>query len=125
VEPALHNGTFSPLKLLELVIHFSVAQSKSIASCGDGISYGQVNEGVMAGEHVAAFLPLRLAPLERSSGFLDWIKYWDGQDFILLEPLDWFERGHDTIRWALGGGGFYCPVIEKGKYLWQHPPSEI
>jgi hypothetical protein len=65
VESVLHNGTSSSLKLLELVIRFSVVQSnysviirvchftgtRMIASCGDGISFGQVSEGVMAGAH--------------------------------------------------------------------------
>jgi hypothetical protein len=136
VESALKKITSSSLKLLLLVIRLIAVQAKysvvvrvclcadtrMIASGGDGLSRGQVNERVMSGEPMAAILPLRLTPLKHSNVFLNWIRSWVGQYLLFLEPLDWFEWGNSIPGWALGEDGFYRTMIEKGKYLWQPPP---
>jgi hypothetical protein len=119
IESVLHKGKSSSHKFLELVIRCIAVQAKysvvvrvchcagarMIASGGDGISRGQVNEGVIAGEPMSEFLPLHVLPLERLEGLLEWIKSWPVQDLMVLEPLEWFERGHDITGWARVGGG--------------------
>ena len=137
VESALYSGTSSSKKLLDLVIRFKALQTKysiqitvihvsgkrMIASGGDGISRGMTNEGVMAGKTLLSFIPLHLSALERSNGVLPWIKTWLGKESLSLEPLDWFERGHDIVGWDRSMDGFWRPKFETGKYIWAPPPG--
>ena len=57
-----------------------------IAQGTDGISRGEMLEGVMAGEPMLRFIPLNLGACERSRELLGWIKDWLGSDSQLLKP---------------------------------------
>eukprot|EP00978_Attheya_sp_CCMP212_P026043 scaffold84950_cov47-Attheya_sp.AAC.1 len=66
-----------------------------IAQGTNGLSRGDVSEGVMAGEAMAKFVPLHLTALERDPRVLEWVKTWIGDpDIKPLQPADWFEVGH-------------------------------
>jgi hypothetical protein len=137
VEFALYKGTSSSLKLWELVIRFYALQTKystsiqvchcsglrMIASGGDGISRGQVNEGIMAGMPMKIYLPLHLSPIERSPELRSWFHSWLGTKAVMLKPLDWFELGHAISACRLDRDGFHRPTFTSGTYVWQPPPE--
>ena len=108
--PHLHNLVLR-LRKLEmklcaelLVIH--VSGKRMIESGIDGVSRGDMNAGMMAGQPVESFIPLHLSAAERSPKLLDWIRGWTGDQMEYLEPNRWP---------AVHGGG--------GTYLWMPPPA--
>jgi hypothetical protein len=115
VEFALYKGTSSSWKLWELVIWFYALKTKystsiqvchcsglrMIASGGDGLSRGQVDERIMTGMPMPAYLPLHLSPLERSPALISWLHSWMGTKAVMLKTMDWFELGHDISVWRL------------------------
>jgi hypothetical protein len=138
VESAIHKGTSSSKHLLNLVIRLLAIQLKygiklvvshvsgkrMIAQGADGISRGLLNEGVMAGTPMLAFLPFHKGALERSATLQGWIKSWAGEDMEILTPHDWFQRGHDIKGWKKEDGDlFFRPIIKAGTYLWAPPPA--
>ena len=110
-----------------------VAGTRMIAQGTDGISRGDMMEGVLQGDDMLEHIPLALPPCERSATLLPWIKSWaceSGFDVEVLEATDWFERGHD-----LDGGDWeytmpppnkerqWMPWYRKGRFLWCPPPG--
>jgi hypothetical protein len=51
----------------------------------------------MVGESILFFVPFHLLAVDQSTEVYDWVKSWAGKEVLLLEPEDWFERGHDLI----------------------------
>jgi hypothetical protein len=137
VEFALYKGTSSSRKLWELVIRLYALQTKfsisiqvchcsglrMISSGGVGISRGQVNEGIMTGMPMTAYLPLQLSPLERSPDLRSWLHSWLLTKAVILKPMDWFELGHDISSCRLDRDGFHRPTFTSGTYVWQPPPN--
>ena len=60
----------------------------------DGLSRGNLLEGVMKGENMLTYVPLHLSALERSPRLLSWIKSWieipEAPPLEVLKPEDWF-----------------------------------
>jgi hypothetical protein len=83
-----------------------------IASGGDVVSRGQVSEGVMSGVAMSAYLPLRLAPVDRCPALEPWLRQWLGNQAKVLTPMDWFEQGHDIVYWTMSADGFWRPALE-------------
>ena len=137
VEAALYKSSSTSKKLLELVIRFYTLQAKHgiqihishvsgkrmIAQGTDGLSRGQLDEGVMGGMDMLDFVPLHLSALQRHSGIDEWIASWIGDPLVLLGHTDWFERGHDIVGGQVGGDGFWRPLISAGTYLWAPAPA--
>ena len=137
VENALYKGSSSSPALLECVIDFYDIQMKYGCSClvshvagkrmitqgADGLSRGALNEGVMNGEDLMTFLPFHLSALQRSIKLLEWVNSWIGSDAILLQPKDWFQRGHDIIGGTINQDGFWMPQTQPGIYIWDPPPA--
>mmetsp|Transcript_25774 Transcript_25774/g.61250 ORF Transcript_25774/g.61250 Transcript_25774/m.61250 type:complete len:573 (+) Transcript_25774:1839-3557(+) len=81
------------------VIHISGTRMKE--SGIDGLSRGDMFEGIMKGESPLRFIPLDTGAVARSRGRVhDWVNSWWndlsgkpylGSDLRLLEPSDWFE----------------------------------
>jgi hypothetical protein len=73
-------------------------------------------------------VPLSKTGTERSKTLLRWIRSWTSnlgknkKDLEVLEPDDWFIRGHD-ITGGISSGGLYYPTYKSGIYLWNPPPS--
>ena len=68
-----------------------------ISQVTEGISMGDMYEGIMKGETMLSFLPLEKSSLARSPALIKWIKGWYstlGIEVELLEPAGWFELGH-------------------------------
>ena len=137
VEACSNKGSSSSPKLLGLIIRlkalstgfgfklhiFHVTGTRMIAQGTDGVSRGNLAIGIMAGEAMSAFIPIHKTVLERSPGFVEWVKGWTGADAITLDPIDWFCNGHDIEGWVRGPDGFDRRLLHKGRpYLWIPPP---
>ena len=79
------------------IIH--VAGTRMIDQRTDGLSRGDMYEGVMSGSSMLSFIPLHLSASERSPQVIDWVKSWvsdEGKKTVeVLSPEGWFTRGHD------------------------------
>jgi hypothetical protein len=86
-----------------------------IAEGGNGVSWGSLNEGVMAGENMLTFIPLHLSASERSPSLVDWIRSWTGPTMELLIPTDSFQKGHDIRGWKRQPGEpIQRPLLKAG-----------
>ena len=86
-EAAFFNGTTSSKTLFDLVLRLKdlqmkfsakihlihVAGSRMIEQGTDGISRGNLMEGVMTGKSMLSFVPIHLTAIERSKSLLRWI----------------------------------------------------
>ena len=94
-----------------------------IAQGTDGVSRGYLALGIMAGEAMCSFIPIYQRACERSPKLVEWIKDWSGSNSIILDPMGWFEKGHDIVGWNKGIDGFERPIISSGNtYIWFPPP---
>lgn len=124
-ERAYFKGSSTNRDLFELVLRLRVMESDSgcsfylihvsgkrmIASGIDGLSRGDFNTGVMAGEKMLNFVPLHLSAVDRSSTLLNWIHGWvgvgsAGRKVSYLSPDSW-PQIHPT----------------GGCYIWSPPPA--
>ena len=138
VESCCIRGTSSSPKLLSLVVQlwslttryslkiniFHVSGTRMIAQEGtDGVSRGFLGGGVMAGAAMTSFIPIHLGAVERHPPALDWIRSWSTTELIHLDPMGWFEKGHDIEGWRRCYDGFSRPVLKEQRvYLWTPPP---
>ena len=87
-----------------------VAGTHMIWQGTDGLSRGDLNAGVMAGEDFLSHITLHLDCLTRSASLAVWIRSWasgrNAKPPVFLAPEDWF------LPHALGG----C-------YVWTPPPA--
>lgn len=72
-----------------------------IAQGTDAVSRGSLKQGVTLGLTILQLCPWGKSSIQAETNLLSWIKSWSSQDAILLEPSDWFIRGHDCYirRW--------------------------
>jgi hypothetical protein len=123
-ESAFFKGTSTSKALFELVLELRqiemrtgsrlhiihVPGTRMIDQGTDGLSRGDMNAGVMAGDDLMAHVPLHLSALDRRPKLAEWLQGWltnkDGEEAEILEPERWFER-HE------GGGA----------YIWTPPPA--
>ena len=111
-----------------VLVHVSGERMKLQGS--DGLSRGNLLEGVMTGKDILSYIPLAETAVKRSPTLLRWIKSWakegrlqqQGFGVEVLDENDWFIKGHD-----IDGGymlnNFYYPQYRKGTYLWSPPPA--
>jgi hypothetical protein len=119
VEAALVKGNSSSRKLFELVLRVRclemregahivvshVSGERMKAQGTDGVSRGQLKEGVSIGADMLSFIPFQLSAIQRSSAVETWIWSWLGDEAELLKPEGWFERGHGLL------GGKWTPKV--------------
>ena len=125
-EAAYFKGTSSSELLFELVLRLRkiemegkcmlhmvhVAGTRMISQGTDGLSRGDRNAGIMAGESMLSFIPLHRTAIQQSEMLLPWVKSWAGGDderkceIVTLECEDW-----------------YNPIITNNVYLWVPPPA--
>jgi len=94
-----------------------------IAQGMDGISRGNLSEGVMSGKPMAEFLPFHLSTLDRSPNLLEWVYLWLGKSCELLTPEGWFERGHDHAGGSENCDGIWMLSLHPGTFVWAPPPA--
>ena len=104
-----------------------VAGTRMIAQGTDGLSRGEMYEGVMNGQPMLSFVPLHLSAVERSPALLDWINSWAkevrNENLTLLDPEGWFERGHDIAGGDRNIDGCWIPRYQPATMLWAPPPA--
>jgi hypothetical protein len=146
-ELAIYKGSANSPKLHALLVELRLLQAKygfrlivchcagtrMIAQGTDGVSRGQLDEGVMNGTDMMSIIPLHLNAMKRSRdveawiktwlGEEAWIKTWLGKDAETLEPKDWFERGHNFAGGMVGPDVFWRPKLKAGKFIWVPPPA--
>ncbi len=91
----------------------------------DGLSRGDLNEGVMSGTPMLSFIPLHLSALARRPEILSWIRDWTGVSTLTpLSPEEWFDRGHGYVTGELDRNGIWI-LTETGDtwVLWSPPPA--
>jgi hypothetical protein len=93
----------------------------------DGLSRGNLLEGVMTGEDMLSYVPLHKCALERSPKLLNWIKSWaesnKKEKLEALQPNDWYIRGHDMDGGFQNASGKFEPKFREGIFLWHPPPG--
>ena len=107
-------------------IHFiHVAGTRMIAQGSDGLSRGNVSEGVMRGTPMDSFIPLNEGAIQRSPQLLEWIKSWVSEELEVLTPKGWFLRGHDIMEgeFEVNVDGLKWPKYSKGNFVWAPPPA--
>ena len=141
-EAAFYKGTSSSEKLFEailrlrllevkegLIIHFiHVAGSRMIVQGTDGLSRGDLGEGIMNGGNMLSYIPLHLNAIERAPGLKQWIESWlspneEGEEISFLNYEGWFERGHDIVGGKSNLDGVWIPEYRRGTYVWTPPPA--
>ena len=138
VESCAIKGSSSSPKLFHLVVRlralvtvysikvhiFHVSGTRMIAQGTDGVSRGFLGEGVMSGESMISFIPLHMSATDRSPTLLlEWVRSWAGSDLIELNPIDWFDVGHDFNGWKKSWDGFDRPRLAEARtYLWSPAP---
>lgn len=139
VESCAEKGSSSSKKLLQLIVRlhslstrlgvkihiFHVAGTRMIAQGTDGVSRGYLAQGVMAGEAMSVHIPIYLSAVERAgSDLVPWIRSWADSNAHSLEPLEWFQAGHDIEGWNAGLDGVDRPTLcHEGKtFIWAPPP---
>ena len=91
----------------------------------DGISRGQMDEGVSVGKYMLQFCPWGKSAIERSLTLKKWILSTFGQECEFLEPSDWFTRGHDLCGGRYDEKGFYKVRSKPGTLVWTPPPAAV
>ncbi len=103
-----------------------VAGTRMIQSGVDGLSRGDMYEGVMKGESMLSFVPLHKSAFEVCPALKDWIESWAvnmGNEVEFLSPEDWFVRGHDIDGSSKNCDGMWIPSYRKGTMVWAPPPG--
>ena len=106
-----------------------VSGTRMIAQGTDGLSRGDLLEGVLNGEKMMSFIPLHISALEREPALRDWILTWAGagrdkNNLKFFEPEDWFVRGHDIVGYSHNCDGRTIPTYRKGIFIWNPPPAD-
>jgi hypothetical protein len=136
-EAAFFRGTSSSELLFQLVLRLRklevheqcllhvvhVAGTRMIGQGADGLSRGNLTEGVMSGHPMTSFVPLGKSALERSPALVDWIRTWTGENLTILSPDGWFERGQGIVGYEQDELGRRLPIHEAGSFLWSPPPA--
>ena len=137
VEGALYKGNTPSRKLFELIVRFRKVQlqnnatilvshvsgKRMIAQGTDGISRGEMNEGIGQGQKMLSFIPLHLSALDRYPPLSDWIKTWAGHPVEILSTNQWFTRGHGHDGGSYDKSGFWRPHLRPGTFIWIPPPA--
>ena len=139
-EGCFYHGTSTSKELFELVLRLKklemaagakvhlihCAGTRQIAQGCDGLSRGDLTEGIMAGQDMLSFVPLHLGAFDSVSApdLLHWIRQWtDCRDLEPLAPAEWFTLGQDIVGGNAGPGGLWFPEYRPGVRLWAPPPA--
>jgi hypothetical protein len=137
VESCLYKGNSTSPKPFKLMVRMRklemihkakivvphVSGKRMIKEGTNGVSRGQLREGVTSGKSMLSFIPLNEDPLDQSPKLKASIKSWAGDVPEFLVPEDWFERGRDHRCGSMNAGGFCSPSIVTGTFIWTLPPG--
>jgi hypothetical protein len=92
----------------ELFIHLIwVAGTRMIAQGTDGVSRGDLFNGVMSGRTMLQYVPLNQGVETRASDLVTWFGEAAGGSWTTLEPKGWYHEVH----------------VQDGNYIWCPPPA--
>jgi hypothetical protein len=123
-ELVLQLRTLEMKGLIQLqVIH--IAGTRMILQGTDGLSRGNLSEGVMAGIPMLQFVPLHLSALDRHPELLSWIQDWVPYPALqALQPAEWYDKGHGIQGGHYDSRGLWIPTPIKDSWLlWCPPPA--
>jgi hypothetical protein len=81
----------------DLLIHLiGVAGTRMIEQGTDGLSRGDLSNGVMAGDSMLMHVPLNKDAFSRSPALRDWLLKCPGPSWEVLTAEGWFNRGHQV-----------------------------
>jgi hypothetical protein len=109
-----------------LKIHLvHIPGSRMIMLGVDGLSRGNMGEGVMKDpDSFLKDVPLNLGLHERSPEMVKWLCDVFGIKLDdVLEPSDWFEKGHDVVGWERRGVSPWYPKVNPSTFLWTPAPA--
>ena len=137
-ESAFDKGSSSSRLLFELVlrlhklemaesckIHLSHVSGKRMIDQGsDGLSRGNLTEGVMRGADMKGFIPINKTAFERSSKLKVWLNSWTQEEGTFLDVEGWYTTGQELVEdtWEINADGRRLPVTEPGTFVWCPPP---
>ena len=109
------------------IVHFiHVAGTRMIEQGSDGLSRGDMHEGIMSGKSMLDFVPLHLSVCSIHRELKDWLEGWMtqlGNPVEFLTPEGWFERGHDVNGSTTNSDNVWIPTFTKGSFVWAPPPA--
>lgn len=137
-EAAFAKGSSSSKALFEMVLqlrklemesscklHVShVSGTRMIEQGSDGLSRGNLSEGVMRGIDMKEFIPINKTAFERSPSLAAWLDDWTDGEGSFLDPTDWFWRGHEIVEgeYEENSEGHVFPKTQPGTFIWSPPP---
>jgi hypothetical protein len=89
----------------------------------NGVSQGQLKEGVLTGADMLSFIPFQQSSIQRSTAVESWIQSWLGEEAVLLMPEGWFEHGHGLLGGKPESKGFWRHQFKNRKFIWDPPPG--
>ncbi len=115
-----------------MIIHVIHISGKRMIACGvDGLSRGDITEGIAAGITMDNFVPLHKDCCERSPNVIAWINsWWPTEELGRLEHLevdDWFlwdEKKSNCLWTPAPAGGEAC-VEELANWIHHSPDDRI
>jgi hypothetical protein len=120
-ERAYYRGTSKSKMLFDLILRLHklemlgklfihliwVAGTRMIEQGTDGVSRGDLSNGVMSGKNMLEFVPLDQGIDTRGPELVAWLIDAAGGDWTVLEPRNWFHDVH----------------TQNGNYIWCPPPA--
>ena len=138
-ENAFYSGGSSSEALFDLVLELKKLEmqekckiflchcsgTRMIEQGSDGLSRGNLYEGVMKGVSMGHFVPLHLNPLVRCDKLKPWLASFMGSSTEFLEPRNWFGRGHDLLdgHFEINLEGMKLPKSKLGTFVWSLAPA--
>ena len=137
VESALYKGNSTSELLFDLVVRFKTLELQSGSRFivthvsgermkyqgTDGISRGQLREGISLGTSMISYCPWGLSASQRSPEIISWCRSTFDPKLEVLTPCQWFTRGHDHDGGYYDERKMYRLNIRHGTYLWEPPPA--
>jgi hypothetical protein len=91
----------------------------------DGLSRGDLTEGVMTGHSILDFVPLNKSALDHQPGLVAWLTSWiPSKNPVFLTPQDWFDIVHGIQGGAPDSEGVWTPQEVLFDWMvWSPPPA--
>jgi hypothetical protein len=117
------------LRLLEMdglvrsqMVH--VPGTRMISQGTDGLSRGDLAEGVMTGQSILQHVPVRYSAVVRQPSLLQWLSSWLPATPFILEPSQWSVEGHGVLAGSVDQFNvWHPPPLPFEWYLWTPPPA--
>jgi hypothetical protein len=102
-----------------------VSGKRMIEQGTDGLSRGNLLEGVMEGKPMISYVPLSVTCFEGHSLILrSWICSWFHKAPTFLNAIDWFNIGHRVTGGTTNEEGIWIPTTRStGYYVWSPAPA--